>query len=128
MRPDMRMTPAKVGSALTLLAVAGCVTAVATIPSDLGPTAAVLTPVIYVLVATYGIAAIWTCVGLLKRLSGGRRRRVLIVGATGIGLCLLIPLGAAFVQPVLWVIAIVLNWPRRWRPRPVGFRPTQTLG
>ena len=116
MRRPMRMTPTRVGAALTLLAMAGCVVAVATMPSDLGPTAAVLTPVIYVLVATYAVAAIWTCVGLQKRTAGSTRRRALIVGATAVVLCLLVPLGAAFLQPVLWVVAVVLNWPKHWRP------------
>jgi hypothetical protein len=122
------MTPTRVGVALTLLLVAGCGVALATIPGDLGPTAAVLTPLLYLMAATYGIAAIWTCVGLLKHAKGSTRRRVLIVGGTGVGLCLLLPLGASFVQPVLWVIAIVLNWPKHWRLRRIGFPTAPTPG
>ena len=109
----LRVTPARVGSTLTLLAVAGCVAALETQPGDLGPTAAVLTPVIYVLVAMYAVTAIWTCVGVQRRVTGSTRRRVLFVAATAVGLCLLVPLGAAFLQPILWIVAIGLNWPRR---------------
>jgi hypothetical protein len=112
-----RMTPTRVGFALTLLAIAGCVAALETQPSDLGPTAAVLTPLIYVLVAGYAVAAIWACVGVQRCVKGSTRRRVLIVGATAVGLCALVPLGAAFLQPILWIVAIVLNWPQRWRLR-----------
>jgi hypothetical protein len=108
-----RLTPTRVGVGLTLVTGAGLVVALATEPTDLGPTAAVLTPFIYVSLAVYVIAAIWTCVGVLKRSKGSTRNRAFTTFAVAVGLCLLVPLGAVFFQPVVWIAAAVLNWPRK---------------
>ena len=111
------MTATRVGGSLTALAAAGCLVALATQPSDLGPTAAALTPLLYIALAIYVIAAIWACVGVLKRSKGSTRRRAVIVGGVAVGLCLLVPLGAVLLQPPLWVIAVALNWPESRWPR-----------
>jgi hypothetical protein len=119
-----RLTANRVGGALTALAAVGCLVALATQPSDLGPTAEVLTPLLDIALAIYVISAIWTCVGLLKRSRGSTRRRAVTVGGVAAGLCLLVPFGAVLLQPPLWVIAVALNWPETRWPRAKRRRAT----